>query len=318
MSLNTVFTDIANSIRRKDGSTGKIRASDFSARINSIPTSDGIALGRCWRQSSGYSSNGLSVGTYGNGKFIIASTGNDAMTSTNGKEWSTCSLPTQSDWTSLAFGNGKFVITAGAKPFYSTDGETWIQCTTGGGKYIAFTGKVFVSIPKSGSEAYYSNDGITWTSTTIPYNYYRGVSGGGGAAIAINDSSLKYLYTVDGKTWTEKTFTSQIGATSIGTVGYGFGNFIFATYNKWEVAYSSGGTTWTYLYGTTADWSIVSGGSDRAVVACPSTDTGIMITPGAVSCEKIIVPKNISTIIYGNDIFVAPSTSGQIIYYSAK
>jgi hypothetical protein len=84
-------------------------------------------------------------------------------------------LPTNSTWTSMAYGNGLFVaISSGsANAAYSADGITWIASTlpaSSNWTSIAYGQQTFVAVSSSTSPAVppaYSQDGKTWYSSNI-------------------------------------------------------------------------------------------------------------------------------------------------------
>ena len=97
------------------------------------------------------------------------------ISTNNGTTWTTMTMPSSAYYSSLAYGNGKWVALNGSNTiFYSTNGTTWSTTTFSNGRsyaYVAFgvasgngTG-YFVTSNNQGSTPYtmpYSTDGVTW------------------------------------------------------------------------------------------------------------------------------------------------------------
>ena len=60
--------------------------------------------GITWTQTNLPSSTGWTSVTYGNGKFVAVTSGDTAAYSTNGITWTQTSLPTSANWTSVTYG----------------------------------------------------------------------------------------------------------------------------------------------------------------------------------------------------------------------
>lgn len=69
MSLQTLFTEIANAIRAKDGTTGTIAANTFPARIQAIPSGGGTASAKATLEGLTWT-----AGTVANGKITFTLT----------------------------------------------------------------------------------------------------------------------------------------------------------------------------------------------------------------------------------------------------
>lgn len=158
MSLATLFEDIANAIREKDGTTEAIEANTFPARIQEIETGYKIDLsvdppgsgtvsggGRASAgmkvtvsatddlengyEFTGWKENNRIVGTAKEYSFSVAKNRSLMAKMRAYDFWfRSATLPSSECWSSVTYGNGKFVAVAGNnsnKAAYSTErGQT--------------------------------------------------------------------------------------------------------------------------------------------------------------------------------------------------
>jgi hypothetical protein len=117
---------------------------------------------------------------YGNGKFIAL--GYDIVTSSSltgcysdngGVSWNKITLPINSTWRDIAYGNGRYIVTATntLSSVYSLDGINWTtyrQPLTGEPS-IAFGDGRFI-VTDDGLRVYHSTDGVNWLSAALPIN----------------------------------------------------------------------------------------------------------------------------------------------------
>ena len=157
---------------------------------------------------------------YGNGVFVTVgralSSNSDiiSITSDYGVTWSTpyvvtVGVPYQLNrWTSIAYGNGVFVMVGDGgvtSQAYSIDyGQSWTTVVTplsGSWSSVAYGNGVFVMVGGGGT-ARSNTYGQSWTSTSS-YGAY-GVSFGNGVFVAVGGSSQ--IYSIDnGQTWISTT-----------------------------------------------------------------------------------------------------------------
>jgi len=149
---------------------------------------DGAAVnystdGTTWTNSavtSGSSEmSSVAYGNIGGTNYIVTvsgySTGSQTSSySTNGGvSWTSGNtLPSSSYWSSVTFGNGKFVAVAGSsgtpttKAAYSTNGTTWTAATMPGAaanwNKVVYASTGYVAFAYGSSRTAYSEDGITW------------------------------------------------------------------------------------------------------------------------------------------------------------
>ena len=267
------------------------------ASVSSITITNSDTSSRSYRlsfvKSNEIYSNPQNV-DYGLKKFVaVGSYSNQAAYSTDGINWTGSSLPSESIWDSLAYGDGKFVVVSKAnnsrKAAYSTDGITWTVSTlpaTGAfWESVTYGNGKFVAIAYGSSAAAYSTDGITWTASTLPASRnWIEIEYGAGKFVAAVEDSDNWAYSTDGINWTE--FISSY--TLPGYLQFANGKFIAVNLYGFNIGTSIDGITWTthtipfrelwtgITYGA-GKFLLVSAGSTTAY----STD-GITWTLGAI------------------------------------
>lgn len=201
------------------------------------------------------------------GKFVLTPASSDiGLYSINGETWSEFTLPSSGEWSSLAFGNNKFVsIKRGsASGAYSTNGSTW-QSTSplpasrdwrglAYGKPSGVSTGVFVAVAGNLNAGAYSTDGITWASTTLPTAgdstlcEWTDIAFGAGKFVALaNDQNLVAVGTWNGTTisWSAAIMDVITDSSRKQWVGITYGNRRFVAFSDTgEVSYSFNGTDW--------------------------------------------------------------------------
>ncbi len=105
--------------------------------------------------------------------FVTVSTTQQAAYSTDGVTWTAGNtLPSSDAWSSVAYGNGRFVTVAGdattttTKAAYSTNGTSWTAATMPGAaaRWVSVTygGGAFTAFAYNSNRTAYSTDGVTW------------------------------------------------------------------------------------------------------------------------------------------------------------
>lgn len=115
---------------------------------------------------------------FGNSRFVVSNQNSaTSFYSTNGTSWTSATMPSTSFWQSVSFGNGLFIMgTSGTGYATSTDGITWTARTfpatpSQSQNGIAWGDTQWVMFPNTASTTYYTSpDGITWTAKTIGTN----------------------------------------------------------------------------------------------------------------------------------------------------
>ncbi|MCL1911801.1 MAG: hypothetical protein FWG13_06320, partial [Leptospirales bacterium] len=172
-----------------------------------------------------------------------------AAYSIDGIKWKQTKIPEADGWSSVCYGNGKFVAVGSYLDYdapvkerigvaaYSTDGIKWKQIKIpdeawlstvcyGNGKFVAIADG-----PSETTIAAYSTDGIKWKQTTMPEEAnWASVCYGDGKFIAVGSNYNDYIsnrigrvaYSTDGIKWKQTTIPDA----SLIDVCYGNGKFV--------------------------------------------------------------------------------------------
>lgn len=229
------------------------------------------------------------------------------------------SLPTKAYWSSVCYGNGKFVASSDSDAAYSTDGVNWTQTTMpasvswdsvcyGNGKFVAVA---YGSSSNNSTVAAYSTDGITWTQTTLPTGtrYWTYVFYGDGKFVALaSNYSAVAAYSTDGINWTQTTLPADVSWYS---GCYGNGKFVAVSSDV--IAYSTDGINWTQ--------ATIPTGVSGLNLACYGNGTFVAIrnynsniavySTDGINWTQTTLPAtaNWSSVCYGNGKFVAVTTT---------
>jgi len=117
----------------------------------------------------------------------LASGTNTGAYSVNfGATWLNISLPASAVWSSVTFGNGRFVAISSFSaqpPLYSFDGINWLQSPiTAFGTQLAYGQGIFLAVASGSSTAYVSENGLDWGSRTVTADAYSAVAFGANAS----------------------------------------------------------------------------------------------------------------------------------------
>lgn len=191
MSLTSLFTEIADAIREKNGSTEGIPASEFPEKIREISSGTGevlhnISAGVDWLGAAYRvnltSSTALYMSrpyvAYGDGVWAMVDAGDQKSTilrSEDGFNWQEVQVPgSKTYWISVAFGAGRFIATDGYDGIYSVDGGlTWQSCSwedviNREVSHLVWCHDRFILFSYDWKRYYYSFDGVNWVSGTFP------------------------------------------------------------------------------------------------------------------------------------------------------
>ena len=162
--------------------------------------------GFIWTSRTAASNDTWSAITYGNGLFVaVASSytaGGGIMTSPDGITWTLRVGVGGGGFTGVTYGAGTYVATKTGSPgtmVISYDGFTWSDQTTGISSLTVFYANGIFTTGK-----HYSTDGSTWIAASSP-NFPVKITYGNGYFMAVTDTEIKYLYSVDGINWTADT-----------------------------------------------------------------------------------------------------------------
>jgi hypothetical protein len=196
--------------------------------------------------------------TYGGGRFVawgsrgsIISNGvitpwRDVVYSSDGVYWTRANFANfTEEFSSIAYGSGKFVAVSAGQMAYSSNGSTWTLITDSALEGISFSSiaygaGMFIAVGSSGRTAY-SSDGITWT--VLIGAALSEITYGGGKFIALSGGVI--ASSSDGITW-KPLVNDTFG---ISGIIYGAGKFVSWSGN--DVNYSmDGGVIWKQVDST--------------------------------------------------------------------
>jgi hypothetical protein len=244
------------------------------------------------------------------------------MVSTNGVNWTAVSGPA-GQWTSLTFGEGRFVaVSSLGQIISSTDGlhwmQTWLQSNYhftsvayGNGRFVAVDGTLGVTVV--------SITGLNWNLYSAPMTGLRwgAVVYGNGIFAAFDGSGSGYIATtVLGYVWTLHRYSP---AQEIDGAAFGCDGFVAAGQSSGPAnnfISSSTGATWTVAAVPTdaaSDWTSVAYGANRYVAV--DSAGNIAWLSSAADCSSTIptAPQQVSGNIHNGEVWTymhPPSSSG--------
>ncbi|GEM_PF-1327515 len=274
---------------------------------------------------------------YGDGKFVALGI-DHAIVSTNGISWSRYSMSDNILASSMAYGNGKFVLISsasggGAKGRVSSDGENWTTFNMPspnavgyyGWKSIAYGNGRFVAVTDYGTNKIaISTDGAqTWTTVAAPEQRTWGnITYGGGRFVVTGYSSANRTMTsTDGVNWTLGTIPGSTSGNKSWQTAYGSGKFVAvssSTEVNSVVSVSTDGVVWSeptpLAGGSTRLQGAIAYGGGKFVVVPNSNKTIYTSTDGQGWSSKIIPTIPVGNpqfldVVYGNGKFAAPSAN---------
>lgn len=183
-----------------------------------------------------------------------------------GTNWLSSTLPTGANWSSVAYGDSRFIAVAsgGTNTAVTTNGTSWISSTalpsTQAWSSIAYGNNVWVAVAAASSICAYSTDnGTTWISVTLPYtDNWVSVTYGNNRFVAICENSVSSAYSFDGVVWYASSLPVSLGWKK---VRYGQGTFLAVASGSNQVARSTNGFQWTNI------------GDDSTLLTLPSSST---------------------------------------------
>lgn len=215
------------------------------AGVNKIFTSPD---GSNWTSSSSGSSRNLREVRFGNGIFVAVDDQGLAFRSSDGVSW-TSSAVTSSP-TSVAFGDGKFVV-VGNSVSVSSDGLNWTHHSAGNPNImvgVVFDGSNFVAV--CSRTVLRSTNGTNWSRVTIGSvdTSYNEVVAGNGKYLVGGFLRTPFLESADLVTWTQTGYPSR---PAIGnSITFGNGRYVIPAARspisgELELLTSVDGVNWT-------------------------------------------------------------------------
>ena len=231
----------------------------FAALVNSgevLLSADGVS----WESHvlpSGHSWDNSKI-SFGNGVFVISPSedSNVLVTSSDGVQWNTVTLPVTAGLLGLAYGNGVFLGIEGSIGVVSVNGTEWQQVTLpagGGGPLLYYWNGNFYVFPYMGGGAV-SSDGVNWTLQSLPsvmgVDRFQVV---GGAQSMIVRTSSGYRISDDGISWTNLALPAINGNPLVyGALFYHDGQYFASAgdllSNLKAIAISNDGIHWFVRY----------------------------------------------------------------------
>ena len=243
--------------------------------------------------------------------------------------WQAQSMGSASNWTPVAYGQGKFVVfpweyggastpSTTSYAAYSTDnGVTWHNSWLPYNNWwnsAAYGNGVFVAVSYVGSNVVVvSPDAVNWTSYTMPVGAnWNSITFGNGTFVAVADSGATAITSPDGIHWTQQTLPASAQWSS---VAYGNGIFVAVAGGSNITASSPDGVTWTQnTLPASAQWSSIAyGNSTFVAIASSSSGTSYSAaSPDGVNWTSGTLPTADSWhgVAYGAGIFAAVSGTG--------
>ena len=238
------------------------------------------------------------------------------------------SLPSEKTWSSVTFGNNRFVAVASHSNIaaYSDDGITWTQTELPSSEEwssVVFGNNRFVVVADFSKIAAYSDDGITWTQIDLPSDVYcSSVTFGNNRFVAVpkhstilDKSSNIAIYSDDGITWTQTTLPS---AEQWSSVAFGNGCFIAVVDYSTIAAYSYDGITWTQInLPSDVYCSSITFGNNRFVAVASHSNIAAYSDDGITWTQtELPSSEQWSSVVFGNNRFIAVASNSNIAAYS--
>ena len=230
-------------------------------------------------------------------------------------------LPTSAEWSSVTFGNNRFVAVANNSNIaaYSDDGITWTQTTlpvSTKWRSVTFGNNRFVAVANSSNIAAYSDDGITWAQTTLPGSaIWYSVTFGNNRFVAVPLNHNIAIYSDDGITWAQTTLPASVGWH---TVTFGNNRFVVVANNSNTAAYSDDGITWIRAdLPVSANWTSVTFGNNRFVAIAYNSNIAAYSDDGITWAQTTLPGSaNWTSVTFGNNRFIAVSKNSTVAVYS--
>ena len=224
----------------------------------------------------------------------------------DGSSWTSRTMPSSQNWTSVTFGNGLFVAVSsgGNVAATSPDGITWTARTlpsSASWSAVTFGNGIFLAVASSSNNAATSPNGITWTARTLPsVSGWVAVGYGNGIFVALGGGAV--ASSPDSIIWTSGTNGCPMMAGNC-SESVAHGNGVFVGIGNGGIS-SSNGSNWTYLTTPISGMIGVAFGNGSFV----AMDTGIGTTTSTdginwVTGTNVIAGQD--NLAFGNGIFLS-------------
>ncbi len=257
-----------------------------------------------------------STNASGTAGMILESTGTStlwtdtkSLTGGAGYSWTAQTAPGTSAWSSVVYGDGKFVaVSYDGHVMNSSDGINWATSTSAEANSwtsVTYGNGLFVAVASSGThQVMISKDGINWTLQTAVNGSWNSVTYGDGKFVAIA-AGLWTMSSPDGINWTLYTVFS---GDSWDSITYGNGLFV-AVSGGGHVAVSNDGINWTQTSIVADGWQSIAYGNGLFVAVASGGD--VETSPDGINWTAQIsaIPNSLRSIAYGNGLFVVVTNS---------
>lgn len=203
----------------------------------------------------------------------------------------------------IAYGNGKYVLSGGGDVNYSTDGITWsspISLNVYLGTKVRYVNNLFILLGDLGYLAF-STTGTSWSTIRIGTTYaWSGIAYGNGKYVMSTFDGYT-SYSTNGSSWSTPTYRGY----GIGRdIAFGNGKFVMVGENG-ATSYSTDGITWSSVtfVGTNTIYSIIY--TDKFVLLNHRGYTSYSTTGASWSTMVLIGEYVDMALAYGNGKYIA-------------
>jgi len=259
----TITSVDSNGVIQAFDQTGSGKGGVYIAVTNSGTTSSISSDGSNWSAGGSLPSSGnwtgITHGLIDDGstiakvsRFVAVQSGADiaAYSDDGGATWTQTALPASANWSSVVYGNGKYVAIASnsTTTAVSNDGVIWDQNGTlqsTGFVDIAYGAGYYVAVKPSASTGAINRslDGVSWTAEDLNASHtWNSIAYGDNAFVVVaTDSNAGEVSGDAGANWTATTMGSPDSTDPAGyqQVRYGQGVFIATTYLASVTGYST-------------------------------------------------------------------------------
>lgn len=289
------------------GKTVNVQGSvNISNSLNLVNKTTGIAT--TWTRNVVGTAATISYLAYANNLYV--GVGYSSLTSTDGVNWTTRTLPNNLSFVSYGNGIWSGLLFNSALGATSTNGTSWTSYAMTNSRQwtmMAFGNNTFVTLARSTNIAAYSTNGYNWTEVSLPTTGSPGwvwLTYGGGYFVGVANGSATAVYSTDGINWSTTTLPSASGWNCV-TYGNGYfyvtGSSLFGVYSKDLINWTS------YTHNVTSTAYAAYNNGTFVVVDVNASFTTSIITGDFTSKTQINLPgpQIPTTIVAGDRNFIA-------------